>query len=94
MLHKTPLEVPRYAQLAPKILALPSAIRKFPVLIFSQYILPPKSTVFIGCVGEDKYAQIHRERNDAAGLRAEYLTSTTHPTGRCGVVDEATRTSG
>lgn len=59
---------------------------KIPLLIISQYILPPNSTVFIGCVGQDKYAQILRERNDAAGLRAEYLTSTTHPTGRCGVV--------
>ncbi|KAK4697220.1 adenosine kinase, partial [Lecanoromycetidae sp. Uapishka_2] len=52
----------------------------------AQYILPPKSTLYIGCVGQDKYAQILRERNDAAGLRAEYLTSTTHPTGRCGVI--------
>lgn len=52
----------------------------------AQYILPPKSVIFIGCVGQDKYAQLLHERNDAAGLRAEYLTSTTHPTGRCGVV--------
>lgn len=87
MLHKTPLEVPRYAQLPPHLLDSPhTTLRKIPLLILLQYILPPKSVVFVGCVGQDKYAQILRERNDAAGLRAEYLTSTTHPTGRCGVV--------
>ena len=87
MLHKTPLEVPRYAQLPSSLLCVASLYTtKIPLPIISQYILPPNSTVFIGCVGQDKYAQILRERNDAAGLRAEYLTSTTHPTGRCGVV--------
>ena len=52
----------------------------------AQYILPPKSTIYIGCVGKDKYADILREKNDAAGVRAEYLVVDTHPTGRCGVI--------
>lgn len=52
----------------------------------AQYILPPKSTIYIGCVGKDKYADILREKNDAAGVRAEYLVDSTHPTGRCGVI--------
>ena len=86
-LHKTLLEVPRYAQLPTHLLDSPrSTLPRKPLHIVLQYILPPNSVIFIGCVGQDKYAQILRERNDAAGLRAEYLTSTTHPTGRCGVV--------
>lgn len=52
----------------------------------AQYILPPKSTIYIGCVGKDKYADILREKNDAAGVRAEYLVDSKHPTGRCGVI--------
>lgn len=52
----------------------------------AQYILPPKSTLYIGCVGQDKYADTLREKNDAAGVRTEYLVDTKHPTGRCGVI--------
>ena len=52
----------------------------------AQYILPPHSTLYIGCVGKDKYADILREKNEAAGVRAEYLVDGTHPTGRCGVI--------
>ena len=52
----------------------------------AQYILPPKSTLYIGAVGKDKYADILREKNDAAGVHAEYLVVDTHPTGRCGVI--------
>ena len=52
----------------------------------AQYLLPPKSTLYIGCVGKDKYADILREKNDAAGVRAEYLVDSEKPTGRCGVI--------
>ena len=52
----------------------------------AQYILPPDSTLYIGCVGKDKYADILREKNDAAGVMAKYLVVDTHPTGRCGVI--------
>lgn len=64
----------------------PSKQQRKPPLTTYQYILPPHSTIYIGCVGSDKYADTLRERNDAAGLRAEYLVSDTHPTGRCGVI--------
>lgn len=52
----------------------------------AQYILPPSSTLYIGAVGKDKYADILREKNEAAGVHAEYLVVDTHPTGRCGVI--------
>lgn len=52
----------------------------------AQYMLPPNSTVYVGCVGNDKYASILREAVDKAGLRVEYRVDETHPTGRCGVV--------
>ena len=52
----------------------------------AQYILPPDSVVFVGCVGKDKYAETLREACAEAGLRVEYLEDEAHPTGRCGVV--------
>ncbi|UKZ80733.1 hypothetical protein TrVFT333_008497 [Trichoderma virens FT-333] len=52
----------------------------------AQYILPPNSVVYFGCVGDDKYAAILRDAVKAAGLRVEYRVDPTHPTGRCGVV--------
>lgn len=51
-----------------------------------QYILPPNSVVYIGCVGADKYADILRSSCKEAGLRAEYLVDDKQPTGRCGVI--------
>ncbi|KAI9858969.1 MAG: adenosine kinase [Vezdaea acicularis] len=52
----------------------------------AQYILPPHSTLFIGCVGKDKYADILHKACDDAGLHVEYLEDAEVPTGRCGVV--------
>ena len=52
----------------------------------AQYILPDSSVVYIGCVGDDKYATILKEANKQAGLRVEYRVDTEHPTGRCGVI--------
>jgi len=52
----------------------------------AQYMLPPDSTLYIGCVGKDKYAEILRETCKKAGLRVEYLEDPKEPTGRCGVV--------
>ncbi|KAF2462016.1 Ribokinase-like protein [Lineolata rhizophorae] len=51
-----------------------------------QYILPPNSVVYIGCVGKDKYADILKEAVRKAGLRVEYRYDDEQPTGRCGVV--------
>ena len=52
----------------------------------AQYILPPNSVVFIGGVGDDKYAAILQDAVKKAGLRVEYRVDPEHPTGRCGVV--------
>ncbi|KFY10792.1 hypothetical protein V492_04850 [Pseudogymnoascus sp. VKM F-4246] len=52
----------------------------------AQYILPEKSVVYIGCVGDDKYAATLQEANKQAGLRVEYRVDADHPTGRCGVI--------
>ncbi|KAL8813505.1 MAG: hypothetical protein Q9223_007018, partial [Gallowayella weberi] len=52
----------------------------------AQYILPPNSVLYIGCVGKDEYAEKLRSACSAAGLRVEYRVDETQPTGRCGVV--------
>ncbi|KAH8821665.1 adenosine kinase [Xylogone sp. PMI_703] len=52
----------------------------------AQYILPPNSVVYLGGVGDDKYAAILHDAVKAAGLRVEYRVDKKEPTGRCGVV--------
>ncbi|RKF55930.1 Adenosine kinase [Erysiphe neolycopersici] len=52
----------------------------------AQYLLPPNSVVFIGGIGDDKYAQILKEAVKKAGLRVEYRIDAKESTGRCGVV--------
>lgn len=52
----------------------------------AQYILKDNSVVYLGCVGDDKYAAILKETNKQAGLRVEYRVDAEHPTGRCGVI--------
>ena len=53
----------------------------------AQYILPPKSVLYIGCVGSDHYASLLKDACAQAGLRTEYLVSPKgSPTGRCGVI--------
>lgn len=52
----------------------------------AQYILPPNSVVFAGCVGDDKYAAILRDAAKKAGIRTEYRVDPKVPTGRCGVI--------
>ena len=52
----------------------------------AQYLLPPDSTLYIGAVGKDKYADILREACAKAGLKTEYLEVEDVPTGRCGVI--------
>ncbi|EEB06043.1 adenosine kinase [Schizosaccharomyces japonicus yFS275] len=52
----------------------------------AQYVMPPNSTVFTGCVGNDKFAEMLRESNDKAGLRSEFSVDPDTPTGVCAVV--------
>lgn len=49
-------------------------------------MLPPNSVVYLGGVGDDKYAAILHDAVKAAGLRVEYRVDPKQPTGRCGVV--------
>ena len=51
-----------------------------------QYMLPPDSVVYLGCVGRDKYADLLAAENAQAGLRTEYRVDDAQPTGRCGVI--------
>jgi adenosine kinase len=52
----------------------------------AQYILAPNSVVYLGGVGDDKYASILHDAVKAAGLRVEYRVDPKEKTGRCGVV--------
>jgi adenosine kinase len=52
----------------------------------AQYMLPADSVWYIGCVGDDEYANILREKCAEQGLHVEYYVDTTTPTGKCGVV--------
>jgi adenosine kinase len=52
----------------------------------AQYMLPPNSVVFLGCVGDDKYASMLRDGNKKVGLRVEYRVDDKASTGRCAVV--------
>jgi adenosine kinase len=52
----------------------------------AQWLLPPKSTVYVGAVGKDAEAETLRTAAAADGLRTEYYEDDTLPTGRCGVL--------
>lgn len=52
----------------------------------AAYMMEPDSTVYVGCVGKDKYAEQLRSANESAGLRAEYLVDASTPTGTCAVI--------
>ncbi|KAL5114334.1 adenosine kinase [Pleosporales sp. CAS-2024a] len=52
----------------------------------AQYMLPPNSTVYIGCIGKDKYGETLEKISGEAGVKTEYLYDEKTPTGRCGVV--------
>ncbi|KAF2641952.1 adenosine kinase [Massarina eburnea CBS 473.64] len=52
----------------------------------AQYILPADSTVYIGCIGRDKYGEQLESICAKAGVKTEYRYDDETPTGRCGVV--------
>lgn len=52
----------------------------------AQYVLPDKSTAYLGCVGEDDLANQLRAANDREGLRSVYQVDKATPTGCCAVV--------
>jgi adenosine kinase len=52
----------------------------------AQYILQPNSVVYLGGVGDDKYAATLHDAVKQVGLRVEYRVDPKEQTGRCGVV--------
>lgn len=51
-----------------------------------QYVLPPNSVVYTGCVGDDDLAQQLKEANKREGLSEAYLVKEGEQTGACAVV--------
>ncbi|KAF3938719.1 Ribokinase [Dactylella cylindrospora] len=52
----------------------------------AQYLLPPDSVVYLGCIGNDDYGKTLTEVCQREGLRVEYRIDEEQPTGRCGVI--------
>jgi adenosine kinase len=51
-----------------------------------QYILPPNSVVYTGCVGDDDFADQLRAANKREGLIDAYFVKKGEKTGACAVV--------
>ena len=51
-----------------------------------QYVLPPKSVVYTGAVGDDELAEQLKEANKREGLDQVYLVKKGEETGACAVV--------
>lgn len=49
----------------------------------AQWLLPPGSTVFVGCIGKDAFGERLRAVATADGLQVEYLVDEEAPTGTC-----------
>ncbi|KAI5950270.1 ADO1 [Candida jiufengensis] len=49
----------------------------------AQYILPPKSVVYFGSVGNDVYAERLNEANETYGLTTKYQIQNDFQTGKC-----------
>lgn len=58
----------------------------------AQWLLPPKSTVYVGAVGNDKECDILNKAASKDGLRTEYQV-TDLPTGKCAVLITGTHRS-
>jgi adenosine kinase len=51
-----------------------------------QYVLPPKSVVYTGCVGDDDLSEQLKAANKREGLIDAYLVKKGEKTGACAVV--------
>ena len=51
-----------------------------------QYVLPPDSVVYTGCVGDDDLAEELRKANAREGVTDAYLVKKGEKTGACAVV--------
>ncbi|THH01220.1 hypothetical protein EW026_g1450 [Hermanssonia centrifuga] len=52
----------------------------------AAYVLPPKSVVYTGCVGDDDLAEQLKAANKREGLDQVYLVKKGEKTGACGVI--------
>ncbi|RIA93929.1 Ribokinase-like protein [Glomus cerebriforme] len=52
----------------------------------AQYLLPPKSTIYFGCVGSDQFSEEMRIAAANEGLTVDYLVKKEYPTGTCAVI--------
>lgn len=55
-------------------------------LPYPQYVLPPNSVVYTGCVGDDELAEQLKSANKREGLAEAYLVKKGGQTGACAVV--------
>lgn len=68
-----------------------AAVRRFlflqaSILTNHKYILPPKSVVYTGCVGDDELAERLKAANKREGLDEVYQVKKGEKTGACAVV--------
>jgi sugar/nucleoside kinase (ribokinase family) len=61
-------------------------VRRMSFTIIVQYVLPPNSVVYTGCVGDDDLAEQLRAANKREGLHEAYYVSKGEQTGACAVV--------
>ncbi|XP_026741532.1 adenosine kinase isoform X2 [Trichoplusia ni] len=54
--------------------------------VIQWLIKKPKVCTYFGCVGDDKFAQILKERASADGVNVMYQVNKEHPTGTCAVL--------
>ncbi|CAG8547071.1 4720_t:CDS:2 [Ambispora leptoticha] len=52
----------------------------------AQYLLPPKSTIYVGCIGNDHFGKQLRRAAEKDGLRVEYMVVDEVATGTCAVI--------
>lgn len=52
----------------------------------AQFLLPPHSTAYFGCVGKDEHGKIMREAAEKEGVDVRYMEDETSPTGTCAVL--------
>lgn len=52
----------------------------------TQYVLPPNSVVYTGCVGDDELAEQLKAANKREGLQDAYLVKKGEKTGACAVI--------
>lgn len=51
----------------------------------AQWLLPPGSTCYTGCVGKDKFGKTLRETSQNAGIKVAYMETDASQTGTCAV---------